>query len=80
MAGCGVQAVANSSLTSAIVRTGRVEADAPSSGQVELAAQGGLPAGATISPTQVWDSTIPHPRPYPTQAQPRSRAGPAEGR
>ncbi|KAK9819063.1 hypothetical protein WJX81_005190 [Elliptochloris bilobata] len=47
------QAVANSSLATAIVRTGRIEADVPSGGRVELAPQGALPAGATISPTQV---------------------------
>lgn len=47
------QAVANSSLTAAIVRTGRIEADAPRGEAVEVAPQGALPAGATISPTQV---------------------------
>ena len=47
------QAVANSSLPAAVVRTGRIEADAPSGGAVEVAPQGALPAGATISPTQV---------------------------
>ena len=52
---CAAQAVANSRLTAAIVRTGRVEADAPRGGRVELAAQGALPTGATISPTQVWE-------------------------
>ena len=48
-----MQAVANSSLTAAIVRTGRIEADAPRGEAIEVAAQGALPAGATISPTQV---------------------------
>ena len=53
------QAVANSSLTAAIVRTGRIEADAPRGEAIEVAPQGALRAGATISPTQVRGGLLP---------------------
>ena len=46
------QALINSGMNPIIVRTGRIEADAPSGGRVEVSAQGALPAGASISPTQ----------------------------
>ncbi len=54
------QALIDSGMSPIIVRTGRIEADAPSGGRVEVSAQGALPAGATISPTQARFQSAAH--------------------
>ncbi len=54
------QALIDSGMNAVIVRTGRIEADAPSGGRVEVSAQGALPAGATISPTQARSRSAAH--------------------